>query len=880
MPITTPPTAPNRADPTTFPARADAWVAWQESSLVPQINALETNVNAKEASAVAAAATAQAAITSINTALNRYTFSTSTTMSDPGVGIVRFNNATLSAVTAIAMDAQSADAGNPNIIGLLANFGASNSAIKGLIRFTQAGTPATFAAFNITAVTNNSGWVQLTVAHVASAGSFANGASFVMEFHRTGDSGDAQALRDDLASTAAGNGAALVGFKQAGTGAVDRTVQDELRQLVNIKQFGAVGDGVTNNDSAFAQTEAHSSPMIYLPEGEYLTTLTNLNKVYVGPGVIKRSTGRAILNAFQSVKSAVDMVSGRAGNLDTINAALVARSASVVFWGDSITEGISQIAYEDSYAGLLERTLRDQFSEVGWTFANYSISGTSTADANNAAYVGAASDSYPTQFYRTAGSQNIFAAPNATLWPSGSTNAKSWRDHIKDASPDLLIIAFGANEVGTSISTFASNLKALITYSQTWTKKPSIALVTNLQPTRKSAPWSGYQVQLQAIADAIRSVAEEVGVSLIDANRMHLAYRDGVDIGRLRNRMSYTFSGGFTENWPNGWLSSGVAPTVSGTYNLTFSGAGNTVKQQSERDLRLSAVFIPAVAANSAFQFVYRTDGADTNAYTAQVTTNAGGTASTCILYYNNSAIASGVVTTVTNGEQVKFELEVRGARHIVKVRGVTVVDVYDYQRLAPGFFGIGFGAGSGTVANWVSKAGNQRVIGYQQLTDDLVYGSVDDFLTNYDSLGGDAIHHPSALGHYAIYFAACSPLIDAIKRATKAAPFPIPTASTSATTGALASGDYIDVTVQGIGGGSVMVGVSTADSSLGATGHMIQQVTGSSAVLAIKKNGADFLTTTINFPYTGKWTVVAIGSVSANGGTLRHLLNGFAFRQ
>ena len=252
------------------------------------------------------------------------------------------------------------------------------------------------------------------------------------------------------------------GFKPAGSEAPVRSTESKMLEFPSLVDQGGVGDGTTNNDTAFARAEALSSPMIYLPDGTYLTTLTNLNKVYVGPGVIKRSTGRAVLNAYQSVKSATDMAPGRVGNLDTLNTALAARSASVVFWGDSITEGISQIAYEDSYAGLLERTLRDQFSEVSWTFANYSISGTSTADANNAAYVGAASDSYPTQFYRTAGSQNIFAAPNPTLWPSGSTNAKSWRDHIKDATPDLLVIAFGANEVGTSISTFTTNLKALI----------------------------------------------------------------------------------------------------------------------------------------------------------------------------------------------------------------------------------------------------------------------------------------------------------------------------------------------------------------------------------------------------------------------------------
>ena len=62
MPITTAPTAPSRADPATFPDRADAFVAWQETSLVPQINALEANVNARESSTVAASNAAAAVV--------------------------------------------------------------------------------------------------------------------------------------------------------------------------------------------------------------------------------------------------------------------------------------------------------------------------------------------------------------------------------------------------------------------------------------------------------------------------------------------------------------------------------------------------------------------------------------------------------------------------------------------------------------------------------------------------------------------------------------------------------------------------------------------------------------------------------------------------
>ena len=35
------------------------------------------------------------------------------------------------------------------------------------------------------------------------------------------------------------------GFIQAGTGAVQRTVESKLQDVVSVKDFGAVGDGVT-----------------------------------------------------------------------------------------------------------------------------------------------------------------------------------------------------------------------------------------------------------------------------------------------------------------------------------------------------------------------------------------------------------------------------------------------------------------------------------------------------------------------------------------------------------------------------------------------------------------------------------------------------------
>jgi hypothetical protein len=78
-----------------------------------------------------------------------------------------------------------------------------------------------------------------------------------------------------LSQLAASGGSALVGFLQAGTGAVARTVQSKLRDTVSVKDFGAVGDGVAD-DTAAIQAAMNSAAyvQVLVPPGTYRVTST------------------------------------------------------------------------------------------------------------------------------------------------------------------------------------------------------------------------------------------------------------------------------------------------------------------------------------------------------------------------------------------------------------------------------------------------------------------------------------------------------------------------------------------------------------------------------------------------------------------------------
>jgi hypothetical protein len=86
-------------------------------------------------------------------------------------------------------------------------------------------------------------------------------------------------------------GSDRVTFLQAGSGAVTRTAQSKMREVVSVKDFGAVGDGVTD-DTAAIQVAVNSMTeggILYFPTGRFRLT----NEITIPPvgGLILQGSG-------------------------------------------------------------------------------------------------------------------------------------------------------------------------------------------------------------------------------------------------------------------------------------------------------------------------------------------------------------------------------------------------------------------------------------------------------------------------------------------------------------------------------------------------------------------------------------------------------------
>jgi len=109
------------------------------------------------------------------------------------------------------------------------------------------------------------------------------------ELYTKDTSGNIRKFQNTTTGTAAG-----VQFTQAGTGAVQRTVESKLQDVVSVKDFGAVGNGIADDTTLIqaainAVSAAPLGGILHFPDGTYLVgTLT------VGPSITLLGAGATL----------------------------------------------------------------------------------------------------------------------------------------------------------------------------------------------------------------------------------------------------------------------------------------------------------------------------------------------------------------------------------------------------------------------------------------------------------------------------------------------------------------------------------------------------------------------------------------------------------
>jgi len=193
-------------------------------------------------------------------------------------------------------------------------------------------------------------------------------------------------LRGDLADA---GGASLVGFQQAGDAAVVRTVQDKLSEFVSVKDFGAVGDGLTDDSAAFQAALNSDAARIHVPAGHY-----KLNSGISRAGnLVLTGDGFDTLLDFSGASSGL-LVSGAISRIEDLAANVVrgARSLSFVS-APSVSAGDVVCLYNPTDGSWLS----DRASyHAGEYFRVHSVSGSAAGVYGEAAagYSAAAIDVY------------------------------------------------------------------------------------------------------------------------------------------------------------------------------------------------------------------------------------------------------------------------------------------------------------------------------------------------------------------------------------------------------------------------------------------------------------------------------------------------------
>jgi len=430
-------------------------------------------------------------------------------------------------------------------------------------------------------------------------------------------------------------------------------------------------------------------------------------------------------------------------NLNTLNDALLSGTVNVTYFGDSITENNSANGfYESSWVRNTEKMLENSFPNATFHFDNKGIGGATSSNAVDPAFIrGVGTFGYkvkPTTFPIGLG-----------WWATNSVDNVAWIDQVKATNPDLLFVGFGMNDLQAAPDLFSSNIEAIIAATKTWTKQPTICLVSTYLPTDiQGAPYdnASNRSNLESHCRMMLALAAKHKCLCLDAFRMYRFMRDGAD--DRHHTMIAEFN---WRNFATWWTVKSGSPTFSA--GVVSAAAGFSVlRPVPARDVVIDLT-VTVTNAGTVPRIEYRNNiGTTGNGYTVLWS------GTSIVLFYGTTNIGSVNVGAIPLSAQY-IRVEAIDTVHSVYLNGTRVLRVVDYHSLRSGHVAIIASGVAASVSMGLNiKLGQPRRIGRPLVSVDEIVGK---YLQNdplgwnnasEDSEGGNAINHPTSFMQGASY--------------------------------------------------------------------------------------------------------------------------------
>ena len=147
-------------------------------------------------------------------------------------------------------------------------------------------------------------------------------------------------------------------FLQPGTGAVTRTAQSKLQETASVKDFGAVGDGITD-DTAAINAAINASNNVFIPPGTYRCDGTvTITSSYQNRKLVTMTAGTTLqrLSAYSATQDPVVALLGNYGKFDGGGGEIMSENPS--------PRGVAALGQQDVTGGT---------NGLYWSFANCDV---------------------------------------------------------------------------------------------------------------------------------------------------------------------------------------------------------------------------------------------------------------------------------------------------------------------------------------------------------------------------------------------------------------------------------------------------------------------------------------------------------------------------